>query len=315
LTIKLSYRYYTKLYHKENPKRIKETDQVVPEFYWLEFRHCQDYTPIKCAGCAPPYCHVRTASYKVPGSGNLLREQLQHPNITYYQRNRMNSTASQTSAHSIDLYDQDHYSIPDDELSSAGSSTISSAEDATSTSMDMDASSSQTSSKKALTVTKKPKLKTSSSERVVDPHVTGPPSLHGQSIATVTTTSQQVADDAQSDTTTSSYKRRVPLTTLATAEDFTFGASKSQTQKQDDSKPKETPPASISSLKFRARDVPSSKSITEIRETSAVHVAGKSFNHGKIISTKILPDVTSSPETSPTTFFTYRAQLTFGLPS
>jgi hypothetical protein len=225
LTIKLSYSYYTNLYHKENPKRIKEADQFVTEFSWLEFRHCQVYTPNKSAGCAPPYCHIRTASCKVPGSGNLLHEQSQHHNINYYQRDRMTSTASQTSAHSNDLYDQDRYSIPDDELSSAGSSTISSAEDAMSASMDMDASSSQTSSKKALTMTKKPKFKTSSSERVDDTHAQGLPSLHGQSIATVTTTSQQVADDAQSDTTTSSYRRRVPLTTLATAEDFTFGAS------------------------------------------------------------------------------------------
>jgi hypothetical protein len=58
----------------------------------------------------------------------------------------LNSNTPQTSSNSIDLYDQDRYSIPDEELSSVGSHTDLSEDVSTTASMETEANTSQVSS-------------------------------------------------------------------------------------------------------------------------------------------------------------------------
>jgi hypothetical protein len=220
----------------------------------------------------------------------------------------MTSTASQASAPSIDLYDQDRYSIPDDELSSGGSSTISSADDATDASMDMDGNS-RISSKKTKTVTKNHKFKKPPVNMVFDPHAHGLPSLHGQSTADVSKAVEQVVDEDQSDSTSSSYRRRVPLTTLTTAEDFNFGDPNKQNRTAVPRPEQKTDRITTVTEKHIAPAQP----FTHHAPTGSVPIS-KPESQSKPTVTPILPNATNSPEAISTTFYTYRAQLTFGLP-
>jgi hypothetical protein len=237
----------------------------------------------------------------------------------------MTSTTSQASAPSIDLYDQDRYSIPDDELSSGGSSTISSADEATDASMDTDATSSPTSPKNMKTLAKKQKFTKQSLERVFDPHVHDLDSLHGQRMDEETKACQKVCDEIQSDTTTSSYRRRVPLTTLATAEDFNFGASTKQntTKVPNTGNHVTASREENSNLKQKKLGTDAKHSgdtmakVTFANSPPVIanisHVSGNMVNITNKSQSQFLPSTQNDSSTNPVTFYTYRAQLTFGL--
>ncbi len=134
---------------KEIPKIIKEAAQATDGISWLAFCHCQVFTPVQSAARASLHRYVRTPSYIVRGCVTYrCPTPLKHLPTVYRQNNRLTSITSQASSHSIDLYDQDHYSMPDDELSSVGSYANTSEDDSTTASMDTDAITSQASSKK-----------------------------------------------------------------------------------------------------------------------------------------------------------------------
>jgi hypothetical protein len=126
--------------------------------------------------------------------------------------------ASQDTSQSMDLYDQDHYSIPDDDLQSVTSSTGNINDH----------------------VTTPEATKTSDwaeihlhqfDPRMVDrAHFT----LQGSTIEAIQETKGQPKDDAYlSDSSNSSHECRVPLTTLATDEDFKYNESTSEDTFQD----------------------------------------------------------------------------------
>jgi hypothetical protein len=241
----------------------------------------------------------------------------------------MMSNTSQASSHSIDLYDQDRYSIPDNELSSAGSHTDLSEDVSTTASMDTDANTSQASSGKQRMGTKKHRV-TRPSSKPFDPHKHGMVSLHGREMSDVRKACDQLADDES--TTSSAYRRRVPLTTLATEADFkidAFQRHNSDLKRAGNSSRDELPlnrQNNTSSLKLAnslAQDATTDQTsvptttiipITPNPTTVTNEKSGSSSTNDQL-TTPVLPSSSKLAELSSTTFFTYRAQLTFGLPT
>ncbi len=207
------------MYIKEITETIKEASQATNGISWIEFRHFQVFPPTQSAARASLNSYVRAPSYIVRRSVTFLCQTPKHLTTVYRQNNKMKSTASQTSSPSADLYDPDRNSIPDDDLSSVGSYTNTSEDESTTASMDTDGITSQTSSGRGSAVTKKHKV-TKPPSNLFDPHEHGMESLHGRKMSDVQDACIQIAEDDVS-ITSSAYRRRVPLTTLATAEDNT----------------------------------------------------------------------------------------------
>jgi hypothetical protein len=242
----------------------------------------------------------------------------------------MTGTTSQASSSSVDLYDQDRYSIPDDELSSDGSSVISSEEDNAADTMDIDAT--QASSRKTTVIAKRHKLTKSPLKKIFDPHLHGMELLHGQSMADVKQACEQLVDEASSDTTSSSYRRRVPLTTFTSVEDDHFGdpfpknindvmtVSTFNAEKLTSRRPRHT--SSLKQATTSSRNVDIAKKSTHTKPTPKFDQPTVGGTTPEIMSSvppqltnPVLPSFTTSRELTSTTFFTYRAQLTFGLPT
>jgi hypothetical protein len=118
-------------------------------------------------------------------------------------------------------------------------------------------------------------------------------------------------DDDESATSLSSYKRRVPLTMLATDDDFKFGTA---TKKPSVDTPGDS---SQSAAVIGGNSNPTSslkQAVASVKFADSTKVAPLSSAPGQIAN-PVLPSLTGNIETTSMTFFTYRAQLTFGLPT
>ncbi len=316
------------MYIKEITKIIKEAAQATNGISWIEFRHFQVFTTTQSAARASLNRYVRPSSYIVRRRVTALCKIPKHLTTVYRQNNRMKSTTSQTSSPSVDLYDQDRYSIPDDELSSVSSSINTSVDGATTASMETDENTSQASSGSGSAVAKKPKV-TQPPSNSFDPHKHGMESLHGRNMPDVQKACLQMADDVS--ITSSAYRRRVPLTTLATAEDFPSAdilqrQTNDLTQTEDTSgeKSKLHRSTHTSSLKLAvssSQDSNTSQSsdLSYAKSTKKPNSSNVASNRSELrsttsqLATPVLPSSSKIAELSSTTFFTYRAQLTFGL--
>ncbi len=89
-----------------------------------EIRHCQVFHPTKRVGRAATSLYVPTPSNNAPGSTPSITDP-QSPS-TFFNKNITMSFLNSPDSSQMDLYDQDKYSIPDDELRSVDSSTQSS---------------------------------------------------------------------------------------------------------------------------------------------------------------------------------------------
>jgi hypothetical protein len=151
--------------------------------------------------------------------------------------------------------------------------------------------------------------------------------LRGSNIEAIQETKGQPKDDAYlSDTSNSSHGCRVPLTTLATDEDFKYNESTSEDTFQD-VRPK--PRQLLHSLKkprvsFKIATGHTSESSPSIKVSSSnKDPLSKTVTNAGIFNPTIdkkpfslaLPTELKSPEATSTTFYTYRDQLTFNLSS
>jgi hypothetical protein len=143
---------------------------------------------------------------------------------------------------------------------------------------------------------------------------------------------QQLAEDDLSNTS-SAYRRRVPLTTLATAEDFTSDdlfqrktSDLKRTGNTNGEKLKLSRPNHASSLKLAVSshqdtNTDRSSDLMQVKITTTPNpptVASKRLGLSSTniqITTLVLPSSPKIAELSSMTFFTYHAQLTFGLPT
>jgi hypothetical protein len=133
--------------------------------------------------------------------------------------------------------------------------------------------------------------------------------------------------------TSSTYRRRVPLTTLTTAEDLKFEASfqrkttdLTRTENSNEDELNSSRPNHTSSLKLavtsnKDASADNSSDLTKAIVTSTSNpptVAsirpGLSGTNVQL-PTPVLPSSPKNAELSSMTFFTYRVQLTFGLPT
>jgi hypothetical protein len=285
----------------------------------------------------------------------------------------------------MDLYDQDHYSIPDDELRSVNSSVHSTDSEDGDHSMSVDdnhrnmSNASKTSTnappRSAGTAqSETPEWKTIKPRKhqVAKKYKTVELPLHfnpresdrdlphigGRPMEEVKEALGQVATDDRSDGTSSSYRRRVPLTTLATNDDFMVSHSTVTTA--DDvsitdsilKKPPFKTPTTSTGEDLEAsgslppntiqKRVPSDKYNASGITRSPLSTAGtnsiprspaNTISSSRVLTTELkAPGATTTtnkptkptfsnmllnedidPSSKPTTFFTYRAQLTFGL--
>jgi hypothetical protein len=295
---------------------------------WIEFRQTQVSTPTQSAARASLTHYVRTSSYIVCRSATSLCQNSKHLTTVYRKNNRMKSTTSQTSSPSVDLYDQDRYSIPDDELSSVGSYTNTSEDESTTASMDTDGITSQASSGRGSAVAKKHKVATPPS-KLFDPHEHGMESLHGRNMSDVQEACLQIADDVS--ITSSAYRRRVPLTTLATAEDFpseailqrqTNDLKQTESTSGENSKLRQSTHTSSLKMAVSSTQDPNTSQSSDLANAKTTKMPDSSTVASKrpgLLSTTsqlaapVLPSSSKIAELSSTMFFTYHAQLTFGL--
>ncbi len=292
---------------------------------------------------------MHTSYYIAPTSGTGLRTKQQNLN-TFPNRNIKMSLLNSPASSQLDLYDQDNYSIPDDELRSVNSSTISIegtddnslahqadlhqesiAHNSCASNPTMNSETDRSNTLEWTTLTSRKHQAAAKKHKIAEPRLHFDPSLsdrdlphfRGRKMEDVQDALKQGMKDDMSDDTSSSYRRRVPVTTLATEDDFKFGES---SRKKTPEVPSSRGNSGVEITTDQARNNGSLKKIHQstkhtVRITES-HPKKLSANHTKgpsttslasTVTTQVLPTEKVNLESSSTIFYTYRAQLTFGL--